>query len=82
MNETIKKLRKELHLPLKMAMELVKEYGEDFEICKEKYHQNQIFAIAQTTECDVETAQEYYIRYLNGLNSRLFISCRVSPYLG
>lgn len=63
MNETIKKLRKELHLPLKMAMELVKAYGEDFEICKEKYHQNQIFSITKTTECDVETAQEYYIRY-------------------
>lgn len=63
MNETIKKLREELHLPLKIAMELVKEYGEDFEICQEKYHQNQISSIAQTTECDVNTARDYYIKY-------------------
>lgn len=63
MNETIKKLREELHMPLKTALELVKNYGEDFEVCREKYHQNQILIIAQTTECDTDTAQAYYIRY-------------------
>lgn len=45
MNEAIKKLREELHLLLKTALELVKNYGEDFEICKEKYHQKQILSI-------------------------------------
>lgn len=63
MNGTIKKLRDELHLSLKTALELVKNYGEDFEVCREKYHQNQILIIAQTTECDSDTAQAYYIRY-------------------
>lgn len=61
--EFIKTLRTTLNIPFNTAIELTKNCGTDLALCQKYYHQSQLDKIIQATDCDNETASNYYQKY-------------------
>lgn len=59
----INTLRAALNIPLTTATQLTKTCGTDLALCKQHYHQTQLDKIIQATDCDNDTANQYYQKY-------------------
>lgn len=56
-------LRNKISIPLHQAIMLLKHNNGDIDACEKHFHADQVAEICQVTECDEETAEEYYKRY-------------------